>query len=1374
MADTPVTFDMSKAQALPPDPSQAQAPQATQAPQPPVPEGATPVTFDLSKAQALPSEPEESEDPEFVAQRSNEYKSKAWSDIVNHVEARDLHSAARSFMSLFHNPDETLERYGEDPKGLAIGAVKSVGQTTNMVSEGLSKIMPKIVRPQDVEALKKMETTEGSSEEHGALLEQLAEFMAVPEGAAEKGGVALLRSEKLAKLMPYIKMLEKNPRLLKVVKGAFNVAKMSAMVGTSAAAHNDPTQQTRGEAAYEGAKIGAAFGVGGEALGEAVSGTRKLLAKSLTDSLRPEIETVGRSQVPVRGTGMGARLAQKMVPEETMGAMARDVTGPAVAKGIGETAQDVAGTTGEINPTTYDRMGVKGVADQVKARSQGVFQKLDELSGNMLSDAQQRTEDAAGDYSVAGRQAYRKALQEQDDVFEHYRDHPEIDGSTLDQAKTDWKQQSALREIDTKLNGATEAGESEGSRYQFKQGDQLSQVVDKLVKGDKELLQRAGFSDDYVKNLEKFGRIVREQGDTPKFSGLTRAIGKILGGAIMSGHAGGGLAAFMEGAAGETMAAHAGSVLADKLIGKTLTTPKALETLTDAMSKGTDPAALVEKLKAEVSAADPSWADKMGKIVSDLYHDESGEMKIPGKEKPKSSISKVAGLGDDVVAAARGKKGKEVVAPADQYPVKIVYDKYGQPTSETDGRHRVMQAIERGDKRITVLVDRGKGAGLIETTVDPRLLAKEMGVDKESLLNTDEQQASYRAGNGAPREPVFASATEKNANASPLGDLTAGSVSNDPEKWRLKTKHWQERIKTANKVGAFKGFDIYHASEANGDLTLGSGDAFLHAVTKDNKVVGDVFYGKGSDGYLNGAVEVHPDFRRQGIASELYRKAEELTGNTFRPDLPHTKAAEAFWNNPKRPFAKGVSSVRHEAYAKALADNGGFSTHPGEASYIVAGSYPNVTKVIKGKATAEQIAAYEALPEVQKAISAKPGNGIGGWTDADGDTVLEVSQSHTDANRATALGKKNSQVSIYDRKANQELQTGGQGTMSAENAINNAPKGSSVKIMAGETPALDKKPTLEDLGRQLNVNHAKQGLEPITQGDEDYATQALARAEKLGSNELHYQLAQHESGVDWYSKDIKRFEDAAKQEHPELNDPHQMTLFKAISAGTSLGNRSEPAIANVLDAYNEFKKTGKIPLKNPATGKGFQNGSFNAYMNVFKNLQGVIDKFGPNTASEWLLEKHPVSELRQFNKNVPGKAGDMEYGALALGDKAGPFFLNMSGVKEKLTADIWWTRTWNRWMGTMLDEGEKVPDVPRNDAERKLMLEAAGNLAEKWGMDTRDAQAVLWNYEQKLYTKLGIPSEANSYGTAAETVTQRRAAARTVANPGRDVSASKK
>lgn len=93
----------------------------------------------------------------------------------------------------------------------------------------------------------------------------------------------------------------------------------------------------------------------------------------------------------------------------------------------------------------------------------------------------------------------------------------------------------------------------------------------------------------------------------------------------------------------------------------------------------------------------------------------------------------------------------ETPAMEDAHPIKVVHDEGGNLV-DADGRHRIMQAIERGDKTISVQITAPDGSIRVNQ-FDPRMVAERIGVTKESLASTDEQQP-YRAGNLQPREPV--------------------------------------------------------------------------------------------------------------------------------------------------------------------------------------------------------------------------------------------------------------------------------------------------------------------------------------------------------------------------------------------------------------------------------------------------------------------------------------------------------------------------------------------------------------------------------------------------------------------------------------------
>jgi len=71
----------------------------------------------------------------------------------------------------------------------------------------------------------------------------------------------------------------------------------------------------------------------------------------------------------------------------------------------------------------------------------------------------------------------------------------------------------------------------------------------------------------------------------------------------------------------------------------------------------------------------------------------------------------------------------------------------------------------------------------------------------------------------------------------------------------------------------------------------------------DGIEIANASYGKKNEySQLKASIDVRGDKRRQGIASNIYEWIEKLTGETLYPDVPHSKPAEKFWNNPNRKF----------------------------------------------------------------------------------------------------------------------------------------------------------------------------------------------------------------------------------------------------------------------------------------------------------------------------------------------------------------------------------------------------------------------------------------------------------------------------------------
>lgn len=119
------------------------------------------------------------------------------------------------------------------------------------------------------------------------------------------------------------------------------------------------------------------------------------------------------------------------------------------------------------------------------------------------------------------------------------------------------------------------------------------------------------------------------------------------------------------------------------------------------------------------------------------------------------------------------------------------------------------------------------------------------------------------------------------------------SSANDLERWQWRQEGWD----TARP-------DIEHVRDVGGWLTLHAeaqcreGTRQIHAVMRDGGLyVGEVFAGPHPtrEGFLEGAPEVHPRFRRRGVCRALYDLAAELGGAPMAPAERHSADAAAFW-----------------------------------------------------------------------------------------------------------------------------------------------------------------------------------------------------------------------------------------------------------------------------------------------------------------------------------------------------------------------------------------------------------------------------------------------------------------------------------------------
>lgn len=333
---------------------------------------------------------------------------------------------------------------------------------------------------------------------------------------------------------------------------------------------------------------------------------------------------------------------------------------------------------------------------------------------------------------------------------------------------------------------------------------------------------------------------------------------------------------------------------------------------------------------------------------------------------------------------------------------------------------------------------------------------------------------------------------------------------------------------------------------------------------------------------------------------------------------------------------------------------------------------------------------------------------------------------------------------------------------------------------------------------------------------DDRSDVALQKIAKWMTQEVEFEMQNPgQSGVGWYSEKFQRALDIMAQQFPELaTDQNARNTMTALIAITSDGQKVVPNFAQAMDIYGNYRATGQF-----TTTRGHQRqASIDLNLQV---LQRLIDTMGVEATHEYLMQEKTISELKKIAK---ANGGDMKsdyqahikmpMAAIEFGPKLGAFYANLMGAHGYLTMDRWWSRTFNRYRGTLLtaptrqgldrfkeligkpgisdDEAiaatvdyrksyeakqfksgteiekaantiwkaafDALEDAPFNATDRTFMLGAVNKaqqmLAKKgYDLSVADIQAILWYYEKRLYGELGARQTADiSYEEAAQRV----------------------
>ena len=214
---------------------------------------------------------------------------------------------------------------------------------------------------------------------------------------------------------------------------------------------------------------------------------------------------------------------------------------------------------------------------------------------------------------------------------------------------------------------------------------------------------------------------------------------------------------------------------------------------------------------------------------------------------------------------------------------------------------------------------------------------------------------------------------------------------------------------------------------------------------------------------------------------------------------------------------------------------------------------------------------------------------------------------------------------------------------------------------------------------------------------EDETTSHLIKA---GVDDAIYALKTNANAVGWYDKTVAKALNIISLMHPEIKtDPDAKFAFTWALAVTSNGMKVDKNFELAEQAYNIYKKTGKMPT-NVKAGETQQ--AINKSLELFNSM---IDKYGIDNMRKFMATEFTVKQIESLtNLKVGGEFADTRVlGASILGPKIGNgFFSNLNGIFDQLTMDRWLMRTWGRWTGSLIEDNARLIDNKRGEMERLI------------------------------------------------------------------------
>ncbi len=172
------------------------------------------------------------------------------------------------------------------------------------------------------------------------------------------------------------------------------------------------------------------------------------------------------------------------------------------------------------------------------------------------------------------------------------------------------------------------------------------------------------------------------------------------------------------------------------------------------------------------------------------------------------------------------------------------------------------------------------------------------------------------------------------------------------------------------------------------------------------------------------------------------------------------------------------------------------------------------------------------------------------------------------------------------------------------------------------------------------------------------------------------------------------------------------TITAVLSDGTSvLNNFNEAGLV-----YDSFRQTGFLDDTIKLSGQSSSNKK-----KKLQVIQRLMEEYGPVEMHNALLKEVPISQLKEMVESTGEKVASgykvdtvMPAATAYFGPKLGIFYANLMGKDGYLTMDRWWSRTFNRYRGTLIPKvtRENMDEFKSMLSDRKVINKPASKISD--------------------------------------------------------------